>query len=41
MEVTHLASGTRYVFPCHNWIDKKTNWQRVLVAQNATGVLTM
>ncbi len=31
-EVLHLASNTAYVFNCHNWIDKKVNWQRVLVA---------
>ncbi|GLC54185.1 hypothetical protein PLESTB_000832700 [Pleodorina starrii] len=31
-EVTHLPSGERYFFNCHNWIDKKVNWQRVLVA---------
>ncbi|KAG2432966.1 hypothetical protein HXX76_008694 [Chlamydomonas incerta] len=38
VEVVHLASNTRFVFNCHNWIDKKVNWQRVLVAnQSAVG----
>lgn len=35
VEVTHLASNERWVFQCHNWIDKKTNWQRVLIAERA------
>lgn len=35
VEVVHLASNTRFVFNCHNWIDKKVNWQRVLVANLA------
>ncbi|GIL93968.1 hypothetical protein Vretimale_245, partial [Volvox reticuliferus] len=37
-EVVHLATGTRYVFNCHNWIDKKVNWQRVLTATAAPPV---
>lgn len=35
VEVTHLPSGTRSLFHCHNWVDKKVNWQRVLVATPA------
>ncbi|KAG2501257.1 hypothetical protein HYH03_001064 [Edaphochlamys debaryana] len=31
-EVVHLQSNHRINFNCHNWIDKKVNWQRVLVA---------
>jgi hypothetical protein len=32
VEVVHIASGERWVFNCHNWIDKKTQWSRVLPA---------
>ena len=31
-EIVHIASGDRWVFECHNWVDKKTGWCRVLVA---------
>ena len=39
VEVTHLASGASWVFDCHDWIDKKCNWQRVLTAQRRAGVM--
>lgn len=34
-EVVHISSGARWVFKCHDWIDKKCGWQRVLAAQPA------
>ncbi len=32
VEVLHISSNERWVFSCHNWIDKKTGWVRVLSA---------
>ena len=32
VEVVHIASGERWAFGCHNWIDKKVGWCRVLPA---------
>ena len=32
VECVHIASGDRWVFSCHNWIDKKVGWCRVLPA---------
>ncbi|KXZ51726.1 hypothetical protein GPECTOR_11g173 [Gonium pectorale] len=29
--VEHIPTRQRYVFNCHNWVDKKVNYQRVLV----------
>ncbi|GFH11592.1 uncharacterized protein HaLaN_28979, partial [Haematococcus lacustris] len=33
VEVTHLGSGQRWLFNCHDWINKACRWQRVLSAQ--------
>lgn len=35
VEVVHIATGDRWVFNCHGWIDKKTSWCRVLVGARA------
>ncbi|KAG1662011.1 hypothetical protein FOA52_009500 [Chlamydomonas sp. UWO 241] len=35
IDVVHVASGERWSFQCHNWIDKKTGWVRVLRGQRA------
>lgn len=35
VEVVHVSDSARYTFNCHNWIDKKSNWQRVLTAMKA------
>ncbi|KAF6255158.1 Lipase/lipooxygenase [Scenedesmus sp. NREL 46B-D3] len=38
VEVVHVHSGQRWQFDCHDWIDKKCMWQRVLPAVSATVV---
>jgi hypothetical protein len=38
VEVVHVHSGQRWLFDCHEWIDKKCMWQRVLPAVAATVV---
>ena len=30
VDMLHLATNIRYVFGCHNWIDKRSKHQRVL-----------
>ena len=30
VEVVHVASGERTVFDCHDWVDAKCGWQRLL-----------
>ncbi len=30
VEVVHVQSGDRWVFDCHDWLDKKCTWQKVL-----------
>ena len=32
VEVVHIATGDRWTFNCHNWVDKKAGWCRVLAA---------
>lgn len=32
VELTHLASGSKTLFACHGWIDKQSQWTRVLMA---------
>lgn len=35
VEVVHLSTGDTWAFGCHSWIDKKTQWQKILTAQRA------
>jgi hypothetical protein len=30
VEVAHIASGERWTFPCHEWLDRRCGWQRLL-----------
>eukprot|EP00878_Enallax_costatus_P040672 GHUV01047012.1.p1 GENE.GHUV01047012.1~~GHUV01047012.1.p1 ORF type:complete len:352 (+),score=79.91 GHUV01047012.1:271-1326(+) len=32
VEVVHVHTGQRWLFQCHDWIDKKCSWQRLLPA---------
>ena len=32
VEVVHISTNQRHVFNCHQWIDKKCAWQKVLPA---------
>jgi hypothetical protein len=37
VEVVHVASGDRWLFEAHSWIDKKCQWQRLLAPSALAG----
>lgn len=39
VEVVHVASGERWLFEAHDWVDKRCHWQRLLAASPAEYVL--
>lgn len=41
VEVVHVQSGQRWLFDCHDWIDGRCGWQRLLPALAVSWPLEM